>query len=101
MLAPWRMLALLLAAGCMGTEEVPPERRPSFDPARIGRPNVALVLGGGGPRGFAHVGVLKVLEEAGIVPDLIVGASVGAMVGALSAGGMNAAQLEREAQSLD
>ena len=95
------LLAALLLGACQVAEEVPPERRPSFDSARIGRPNIALVLGGGGPRGFAHVGVLKVLEEAGIKPDLIVGASVGSMVGALYAGGMSAAQLEREAMELD
>jgi|SRR5688500_319588 len=95
------LLAALLLAACQASEEVPPERRPGFDPGRVGRPNIALVLGGGGPRGFAHVGVIKVLEAAGIKPDLIVGASVGAMVGALYAGGMNAAQLEREALDLD
>ena len=94
------ILAAFLLAACQDTE-VPPARRPSFDPARVGRPNIALVLGGGGPRGFAHVGVIKVLEEAGIVPDLIVGASVGSMVGALQAGGMRAKQLEHEALELD
>jgi NTE family protein len=94
------VLAAALVAGC-APEEVPPERHPSFDPSRVGRPEVALVLGGGGPRGFAHVGVIKVLEEAGIVPDLVVGASVGAMVGALYAAGMSAAELEREAKGLD
>jgi NTE family protein len=90
-----------LLAACTAPEEVPPERLPSFDPALVGRPNLALVLGGGGPRGFAHVGVIKVLEEAGVKPDLVVGASVGAMVGALYAGGMSAAELEREADDLD
>ena len=49
------------------------------------RPRTALVLGSGGPRGFAHVGVLKVLEAAGIEPALIVGSSAGAIVGALYA----------------
>ena len=59
------------------------------------------MLGGGGPRGFAHIGVLKVLEEAGIKPDLVVGASVGAMVGALYAGGLDARRLEQEALELN
>jgi len=94
------VLAAFLLAACQ-VAEVPPERQPSFDPARVGHPGIALVLGGGGPRGFAHVGVIKVLEEAGIVPDLVVGSSVGSMVGALYAGGMSAAQLEREALELD
>lgn len=49
------------------------------------RPRVALVLGGGGARGYAHVGVVKVLHEAGIPIDLIVGTSAGALVGAMYA----------------
>jgi NTE family protein len=56
-------------------------------PARVltDRPNVALVLGGGAFHGMAHVGVIKVLEDAGIPIDLIVGTSAGSMVGALYA----------------
>jgi NTE family protein len=91
-----------MLASCFGPDDVPPDRRPRYEPmGNVSRPNVALVLGSGGPRGFAHVGVLKVLEAEGIKPDLIVGASVGAMVGALYAGGMNAAQLEREAYGIN
>ena len=63
-------------------------------------PRIALVLGSGGPRGFAHIGVLKVLEEMGIHPDLIVGSSVGAMVGALYSAGYDARALERLALDL-
>jgi NTE family protein len=59
------------------------------------------VLGSGGPRGFAHIGVLKVLEENGIHPDLIVGSSVGAMAGAMYASGMKAAALEKMAMGLN
>lgn len=47
--------------------------------------NLALVLGGGGAKGFAHVGVLEELENAGIIPDVIIGCSAGAIVGALYA----------------
>lgn len=47
--------------------------------------NLALVLGGGGAKGFAHVGVLEELEKAGIVPDLIIGCSAGSIVGGLYA----------------
>ena len=57
-------------------------------------PKVALVLGGGGSRGFAHVGVIKVLESQGIVPDIIVGTSVGSAIGALYASGLNGFQLQ-------
>lgn len=65
-----------------------------------GQPRVALVLGGGGLRGFAHVGVLQALEEAGIQPDLMVGTSVGAVVGAAYASGLSAAQVEQAAREI-
>ncbi|MBH0097462.1 patatin-like phospholipase family protein [Psychrobacter sp. NZS113] len=58
-------------------------------------PSIALVLGGGGAKGFAHVGVIKALEENGITPTLIVGTSVGSLVGSLYASGYTPAQLER------
>lgn len=58
------------------------------------RPRIALVLGSGGPRGYAHLGVLRVLEEAGVQPDLVVGSSVGSLIGAFWASGLNAAQLD-------
>ncbi len=53
-----------------------------------------LALGGGAAKGFAHLGVLKVLEEAGIVPDLIVGTSMGAVVGAIYAWKTNIEETE-------
>ncbi len=58
------------------------------------RPKIAVVLGSGGPRGYAHIGIIKVLEEAGIVPDLIVGTSVGALIGSFWASGMTATAIE-------
>ena len=60
-------------------------------------PRVAWVLSSGGPRGFVHVGVLKALHELGLKPDLIVGASAGALVGSLFAARMPIALLERTA----
>ncbi|MCW5652912.1 patatin-like phospholipase family protein [Hydrogenophaga sp.] len=60
------------------------------------RPRVGLVLSGGGARGFAHVGVLKALEAARVPVDLIVGTSMGAIIGGLYASGMTADDLERE-----
>ncbi|HET7401039.1 MAG TPA: patatin-like phospholipase family protein, partial [Usitatibacter sp.] len=93
------VLAALVAAACASDQGVPPERLPRYvAPAKA--PRVALVLGSGGPRGFAHIGVLKVLEEQGVRPDFIVGTSVGAMVGALYAGGYNAADLEKIAYDM-
>lgn len=56
---------------------------------------IAVVLGSGGPRGYAHIGVLKVLEQAGIKPDLIVGSSVGALIGAFWAAGYSADQIDQ------
>ena len=58
------------------------------------RPKIGLVLGGGGAKGAAEVGVLKVLEEAGIHIDYIVGTSIGAVVGGLYAAGYSASELE-------
>ena len=55
---------------------------------------LALVLGGGGAKGAAHVGVLKVMEEAGVHPDIIVGTSIGAIVGGLYSIGYSASQLD-------
>lgn len=65
------------------------------------RPVVGLVLGAGGSRGFAHVGVLKAFEQAGIEADVIVGVSSGAVVAALHAGGMRAAELEATALAIE
>ena len=55
----------------------------------------AWVLSSGGPRGFAHVGVLKALHEIGLRPDLVVGASIGSLIGCLYAGGMAVAEMEK------
>ncbi len=65
------------------------------------RPLVALALGSGGTRGFAHVGVIKALEDAGIVPDIITGSSSGAVVAALYAGGRSARELEEVARGVE
>ena len=64
----------------------------SFSP--VGAQKIGLVLGGGGAKGGAEVGVLKVLEDAGIRPDFIVGTSIGSIVGGLYAAGYTAAELE-------
>ena len=62
---------------------------------------VGLVLSGGGAKGLAHIGVLKVLEEAGIRIDYIGGTSMGAMVGAMYAAGYSANELDSIFRSLD
>jgi len=70
-----------------------PEPLPTVTPLSS-PPKIALVLGGGGSKGLAHVGVLRELEEAGIHPDLIVGCSSGAIIGALYADQPNIKRLE-------
>jgi len=74
----------------------PPVPRPPPKPPRIG-----LALGGGAARGFAHIGVIQVLEESGIRPDLVVGTSAGSLVAALYASGKGGAALGRLADSMD
>lgn len=63
-------------------------------------PRVALVLGGGGLKGFAHIGVLRALEEHGIEPVLFAGTSIGALLAASYAGGVSTTELGRRALSL-
>jgi NTE family protein len=65
------------------------------------RPRICLVLSGGGARGMAHIGVLKVLEELKVPIDCIAGTSMGAVVGGLYASGMTAAQIDTTMRSVD
>ena len=65
------------------------------------KPKIALVLSGGGAKGFAHIGVLKILEKEGIPIDLIVGTSMGSLVGGLYSIGYDASELEALVKSLD
>ena len=64
-------------------------------------PRIGLALGGGAARGFAHIGVIQVLEENGIKPDLVVGTSAGSLVAALYASGKTGAELALLADSMD
>ena len=82
---------LLMTSSCTTTSM----QKATVVPVKPSKPVIAVVLGGGGAKGFAHVGVLKTLEASGIHPDLIVGSSVGSFVGSLYASGMSADQLER------
>ena len=104
-----RLLFILIAAGIVGACSLSPTeyngasapREAAIQPLRSERPLVALALGSGGARGFAHIGVIKALEAADIVPDIVTGASSGAVVGALYAAGWNAAELETIALGLE
>jgi NTE family protein len=89
-----------LVVGCEhNLEDVKPSCRPlSMDKrrwSRATRRKWGLALGGGGLRGAAHVGVLKVLEREGLIPDFFSGTSAGAIVASLYCSGLDAAQIER------
>ena len=73
----------------------------SLPPTTKKRPKIGLVLSGGGARGFAHVGVLKVLEENHIPVDYITGASMGALIGGLYATGRTPDEMEKLIETLD
>src|SRR6218665_3099958 len=92
-------VALSLAGALAGAQTPVPALSPSPLPRR--REAVGLVLSGGGARGLAHVGVLKVLERERIPVDVIAGTSMGAIVGGLYATGMTAAEVEQEVLRLD
>lgn len=62
---------------------------------------IALALGGGAARGFAHIGVIKALEAQGIIPDIIVGTSAGAVVGSLYAAGYNGFELQQISMQME
>lgn len=64
------------------------------------KPVVALVLGSGGARGYAHIGAIEILEENGIKPDFIVGTSAGSIVGSIYASGKTPAELRKVAMNL-
>ena len=88
-------LCLVVLAAMLAGCNTPPPKPQIAEPAVVRpAPKIALVLGGGGTRGFAHVGVIKALEAQGIVPDIVVGTSVGSAVGALYAAGYSGFQLQ-------
>lgn len=95
-----RHLSILLLAVLLSACVTPP---PAPPPVATPKPpvKVALVLGGGAARGFAHIGVIKSLEAQGIVPDIVVGTSAGSVVGALYAGGMSGFEMQKLALQME
>jgi NTE family protein len=87
------LLLAFILSGCVTEKPIPVAVTPVPVPVYI-KPKVALVLGGGAARGFAHVGVLRVLEQEKIPIDMIVGTSVGSIIGALYASNPNTFELE-------
>ena len=88
--------ALAGCAGPGGPAPVSPEVAPALSKRA---PRIGLALGGGAAKGFAHVGVIAVLEEAGLRPDYVVGTSAGSLVAALYASGKSSAELQKTAMS--
>lgn len=93
------LLLAFILSGCSAKKDIPVVVKPP-EPVYI-EPNVALVLGGGAARGFAHVGVLRVLEQEKIPIDMIIGTSVGSLIGAMYASNPNSFQLEWTAFELE
>jgi NTE family protein len=104
-----RWLTVLAASAVLGAcssapvtaPAPPPVAPPPPPPAPPKPPRIGLALGGGAARGFAHIGVIQVFEEAGIRPDLVVGTSAGSLVAALYAAGRSGAELGSLAARMD
>lgn len=86
------LFTMTILVSCASTQAPPVTEMP--------RPKIALVLGGGAARGFAHVGVIRALEQEKIPIDMIVGTSVGSLIGAIYANDMNSFELEWTAFTL-
>lgn len=101
------LIGVSFLLGCATpSRPVIPVTLPSDTPAvaipQVGRaPKLGLALGGGAARGFAHVGVIQVLEEAGIRPDFVAGTSAGSLVAALYASGKTGVQLQQIALAME
>ena len=96
-LRPLLLLLTLALAGCAPWRKPPPVAPPA-PPRKL---VVGLALGGGAAKGFAHIGVIKMLEASGIHPEVVAGTSAGSVVGALYASGMDAFAMQQAALALD
>ena len=106
-----RLATAVLAALLVACQTAPPASAPAapeMPPVAVALPKpppkpprLGLALGGGAARGFAHIGVIQVLEEAGIRPDLVAGTSAGSLVAALYASGKTGAEMAGLALAMD
>lgn len=94
---PFRFVLPLILFTLLGCT-TPPAPPSTTSPMAV---KIGLALGGGAARGFAHIGVIKTLEAQGISPEIIVGTSAGAVVGALYAAGNSGFDLQKQAFKLD
>ena len=91
------ILVSMLALAASASSQTPAPQQAS----QMSRPKIGLVLAGGGAKGAAHVGVLKVLQEMNIPVDYVAGTSMGSIIGGLYASGMSPQEIEREIQNID
>ena len=103
---PLTLLCTLTLLAACGHNEVRPVAPVSIDPTPAPLPEpppvrVGLALGGGAAKGFAHIGVIKMLEANDITIDVVAGTSAGSVVGAMYAGGMDAFALQERSVALD
>lgn len=104
---PMMALPALLLIGWLAGCTLVPVSEPTLPPVTeapvaVKRPpKIGLALGGGAARGFAHIGVIQVLEEAGIRPAVVTGTSAGSLVAAFYASGKTGAQLQQVAETMD
>ena len=102
-----RSLAYLGVAGLAACNSNPPAPSASVatpvqaTPTGTAPVKIGIALGGGAAKGFAHIGVIKMLEANGFTPSVVAGSSAGSVVGALYASGMNAFELQENAVALD
>ncbi|MHA6205683.1 patatin-like phospholipase family protein [Dyella soli] len=94
------LLASLALCACHGSTKPTPPPAPLLPPPVV-KLRIGLALGGGAAKGFAHIGVIKMLEANGIRPDVVSGTSAGSVVGALYASGMDPFQMQEQAFALD
>lgn len=103
----WYVFAALIISGCAsappGKSVVQVTAEPVVPIVVVPKPppRIGLALGGGAARGFAHVGVIQVLEENGIKPNLVTGTSAGSLVAAIYASGKSGPQLQRVAETME
>ncbi len=95
------LLATLALSACFGGSRPTPSAPVVVPPLAPVKLKIGLALGGGAAKGFAHIGVIKMLEASGIHPDVVAGTSAGSVVGALYASGMDPFQLQETAFGLD
>jgi NTE family protein len=93
--------ALLSACSSVPVSDAPTTNPVIAQPVIKVPPRIGLALGGGAARGFAHVGVIQVLEEAGIRPTLVTGTSAGSLVASIYASGKSGTQLQQIAESME